>query len=203
MDLFGPSVELLERGGLDGLTREQIKEFAPSEGDYILVSRLVDGSSVTFAERFVLPRIQESIYELERQGVSLIMFFCTGDFPDTFKSKVPLIFPNKILHSVVPAVSDATGIIDIIPSEMQLEQSKKKWGKLVDKVNVLAASPYGPWEPLEKAAKQAKDLEGNLIVLDCIGYTQKMKELFAKETGKLVILSRTTLARVVTELIDV
>ena len=34
MDLFGPSVELLERGGLDGLTREQIKEFAPSEGDY-------------------------------------------------------------------------------------------------------------------------------------------------------------------------
>ena len=60
--------ELLEKGGLDGLTRQQIEAFAPQEGDYVLVSRLVDGSSVTFAEKHVLPRLQAAIDELEAQG---------------------------------------------------------------------------------------------------------------------------------------
>ena len=52
---------LLERGGLDGLTRQQIAAFAPEQGDYVLVSRLTDGSSVTFAEKYVLPRLQQEI----------------------------------------------------------------------------------------------------------------------------------------------
>ncbi len=41
--------QLLERGGLDGLSRQEIAAFAPEPGDYVLVSRLADGSSVTFA----------------------------------------------------------------------------------------------------------------------------------------------------------
>lgn len=200
LGLFGPSVQLLQKGGLDGLTRQDIEAFAPSSDDYVLVSRLVDGSSVTFGERFVLPRIQEGIHALEKEGVALIMFFCTGDFPVTFESTVPLVFPNRLLHTIVPALAGNFPIIDVIPSDLQLEQSRKKWEKLVNGVSVLAASPYGEWEPLEKAAKQAKDLPGNLIVLDCIGYTLEMKRMFERESGKLVVLSRTLLARVVSEL---
>ena len=79
MDIFDGKVELLQRGGLDGLTRDQIAAFQPEEGDYVLVSRLLDGSSVTFAERYILPRLQEAIHELEDQGVRLIVFFCTGN----------------------------------------------------------------------------------------------------------------------------
>lgn len=90
-------MELIEAGGLDGLSREEIETFVPEEGDYVLVSRLKDGSSVTFAERYVLPRLQQCIDRLEEEGVRLILFFCTGDFPDNFRHKVPLIFPNQIL----------------------------------------------------------------------------------------------------------
>ena len=54
--IFGPNVELIEAGGLDGLSREEIETFVPEDGDYVLVSRLKDGSSVTFAERYVLHR---------------------------------------------------------------------------------------------------------------------------------------------------
>ena len=46
MRIFDGKVELLQRGGLDGLTKEEIARFAPEEGDYVLVSRLTDGSSV-------------------------------------------------------------------------------------------------------------------------------------------------------------
>ena len=52
--------------------------------------------------------------------------------------------------------------------------------KYVDKVVSVAASPYGEWADLEAAAHAVKNMEGDLIVLDCIGYTQKMKEMFAE-----------------------
>ena len=45
-------------------------------------------------------------------------------------------------------------------------------------------------------------MEGDLIVLDCIGYTQEMKKMFAQKTGKKVVLPRTLLVRVVSELTD-
>ena len=67
MDIFEGQVELKQAGGLDGLTKEEIAKFTPEEGDYVLVSRLTDGSSVTFAERYILPRLQQDVYK--RQGL--------------------------------------------------------------------------------------------------------------------------------------
>ena len=201
LPLFG-DCQLLERGGLDGLTRAQIESFAPQEGDYVLVSRLVDGSSVTFAEKHVLPRLQQAIDALEQQGCRLILFFCTGDFPDTFHSKVPLIFPNHLLEGLVPALTTSGKICVVTPSPLQLEQSKNKWQRFVKQATPIAISPYDADEAaLTAAAQQAAGVDCDLIVLDCIGYTQKMKQLFAQVTGKNIVLSRTLLARIAAELI--
>lgn len=203
MEIFHGKAELLQGGGLDGLTREEIETFKPEDSDYVLVSRLTDGSSVTFAERHILPRLQQRIYDLEAQGVKFIMFFCTGDFPDTFKSKVPLIFPCKILNHIVPLLTKTSNIITVTPSPLQVAQCEEKWRKYVNRVTSIPASPYGDWETLTAAAERIKDMEGDLVVLDCIGYTQEMKEMFAKITGKMIVLSRTILARVVSELTDI
>lgn len=73
----------------------------------------------------------------------------------------------------------------------------------MNQVTSIPASPYGDWETLTAAAERIKDMEGDLVVLDCIGYTQEMKEMFAKITGKMIVLSRTILARVVSELTDI
>ncbi|MCI6055002.1 AroM family protein [Dysosmobacter sp.] len=203
MDIFNGKVELMQRGGLDGLTVEQISAFQPQEGDYVLVSRLLDGTSVTFAERYILPRLQEAIHELEEAGARLIVFFCTGKFPASLTAKVPLIYPCDILDRVVPLLTKTSHIITVTPSPLQVEQCQEKWGQYVEKVTTIPASPYGPMADLEAAARQVKDLDGDLVVLDCIGFTQEMKELFARESGKLVVLPRTLLARVVSELTDV
>lgn len=202
MDIFGDKIELLQRGGLDGLTAAQIEKFVPEEGDYVLVSRLTDGTSVTFAERYIVPRLKEAVQELEAEGVKLIMVFCTGEFPAEITSqKVPMVYPVELLHKIVPLLS--SNIIAVTPSPLQVEQNSNKWRKYVDKVTTVAASPYGEWDVLVEAAKKIKDMDGSLIVLDCIGYTQKMKDMFAKETGKMVVLPRTLLARVVSEVTDV
>ena len=204
MDIFGGKVELIQAGGLDGLTKEEIAGFAPEEGDYVLVSRLTDGSSVTFAEKHILPRLQEAIHHMEKEGCRLIMFFCTGSFPeDLTAEKIPLIYPCDILNRTVPLLTKKSSIVCITPSPLQLSQTEAKWKNYVKEVTSVAASPYGPREELEKAAEQVRDMDADLIVMDCIGYTQEMKEMFAQKTGKLVVLPRTLLARVISELTDV
>ena len=203
MDIFGGNIELFQRGGLDGLTREEIETFKPEEGDYVLVSRLTDGSSVTFAERYILGNLQKGIDALEAEGVRLIMVFCTGEFPESLTSNVPMVFPNDLLHKIVPMLTKTRHIIAMTPSPLQVDQNNAKWEGFVEKCTSVAASPYGPWEDLERAAEAAKDLDGDVIVLDCIGFTKKMKAMFAEKTGKLVILPRTLLARVISEVTDI
>ena len=198
--ILGDSIEILQMGGLDGLTREEIAAFQPREHDHILVSRLNDGSSVTFGESHILPRLQSAIHTLEEQGVSMILFLCTGEFPETFSARVPLLFPNQILTAVVPALIPNGRLTVLTPSASQTEQTEKKWEAFVSSVTIIPASPYeGAESVLEKAAAIHPE-NTDLIVLDCIGYTLEMKERIHALTGKPVILPRTLLARIIREL---
>ena len=47
-----------------------------------------------------------------------------------------------------------------------------------------------------------KNGEGDLVVMDCIGYTVTMKEKVHQISGKPVLLSRTLAARTVMELLS-
>ena len=147
--------------------------------------------------------MQQAINELEANGAELIIFFCTGTFPDSIQASVPLIYPCDILHRIVPLLTKTSDIIAITPSSLQIRQNEEKWRGYVKHCKALAASPYGPWTDLQTAAQQAKELPGDLIVLDCIGFDQKMKDMFAQESGKHVVLPRTLLARVISELADI
>lgn len=80
MDIFGGNIELFQRGGLDGLTREEIETFKPEEGDYVLVSRLTDGSSVTFAERYILGICRRESTLWKRKGYALSWSSAQGNF---------------------------------------------------------------------------------------------------------------------------
>ena len=92
--ILGDSIEIIQMGGLDGLTKEEIQTMTPAPGDHVLVSRLKDGSSVSFGESHILPRLEACMDQLKKDQVSLILFLCTGEFPDTFQADVPLIFPS-------------------------------------------------------------------------------------------------------------
>ena len=201
LPLFSPEIETLQAGALDSLTAQDIAAFAPREGDYVLISKLRDGSSVVFAERCILLRLQSCIDDLEAQGAELILFLCTGSFP-AFHSNVPLVFPCKVLNGVVPALAAHSRIAVVTPKEAQKKQCEDKWIEYVSRVQVVCASPYGDPAELERACELLKGTDVDLIVLDCIGYTAKMKAYVQMHTGKRVVLSRTAAARVVMELLS-
>ncbi len=197
--ILGEDIQLIERGALDGITPEEIQAIRPEDGDYVLVSRMVDGSQVRFAERKILPRIQSAIEDLEEQGVSCILMFCTGKFPDVFHSSVPLLYPFDLLGAVVPVLAGKESVAVMIPDQSQIKQCKDRWERLEGEVRVVSGSPYLGMKEVEAAAMQLKDWDGSLIVMDCMGYSQKMKLMVHSVTGKSVILPRTLLARIVQE----
>lgn len=203
VEILGENVVVLESGALDGLDYEQILEFEPKEDDYVLVSRLNDGRHVRFGEKHILPRLQDCVDKLEAEGADVILFICTGIFPDIFKSKKPILYPQRILHAVIPSLVNKGKLAVITPDKDQVEQSSKKWSETGVDVIVVPASPYAEEDELASAILKLKNEDIDIIILDCIGYNQEMKKRVAEATGKPVILARTMVARVIAEIMDV
>lgn len=201
-DVLGENIEIVEAGALDGLSKDEIAQFLPEEGDIVLVSRLRDGSSVKFGERYILPRLQECLTRLESEGAEVIAFICTGKFPATFKSSKLLLYPYTILHAVVPKLTPRSRIGVINPDLDQIKQCLETWGKDVETVAAVAGSPYGDFQEVLDAAQALKVKDVDVIVMDCIGYTIEMKQAVQEITGKPVILARTLLAGVIREMLD-
>lgn len=187
-------VEIYECGALDGLTIKEIQGLAPGKQDYVLVTRLRDGTQVKLSRNKIVKRLQECVDRLEKE-VDVIGVLCTGEFPG-LKSKKLLVEPSLLSLKTVESLSvSKLGVI--VPDPRQVELTRKKWGGGVD---VESVSPYtGNEGELKKAAEALKHCD--VIVLDCIGYNINAKKIVRKITGKPVILPRTLMARIMGELL--
>ena len=197
--ILGPEAQVKEAGALDGLSKEEIVAFAPKEGDYVLVTRLADGSSVKVGEQYITPRLKEKIRNFFDQGIEVVALLCTGEFE--LVGTGLLVRPQPILYNVTQAVATGLKIGVMSPAADQIPQSRKRWQQVGTEQVMVAASPYGDVAELEKAADTLRHEHVQLVVLDCMGYTLAMKEKVRQITGAPVILARGIFARVLKELI--
>jgi protein AroM len=201
-EILGTDVEILEAGALDGLTLEEVKRFFPKRGDYILCTRMSDGAEVVVAKRFVLPRVQQCIDLLTAKGAEILLFLCTGKFPQ-FSSKRLFIESQKILDHFILALHQENGRMGLlIPLTDQIMQAGKKYHRLKGKIIIKAASPYALKDEVSPAAKELKKADPHVIVMHCMGYTQTMKKRVMEITGKPTILARSLVARTLKELLS-
>lgn len=202
MKILGPEVELVESGALDGLGAEQIAAMAPRPGDYVLVTRLADGSSVQICERTVAPLVRQKIAAHFAAGIPAVLLLCTGEFPD-FPTGGLLLRPQKILFNMVQSVVPAGAKLGVfMPSPEQLEQSSRRWSQITPQNRSIGASPYvRPEETIPAAAEELARWGADVLVMDCMGYTLAMKEQVRRITGKPVVLARSIAARALRELV--
>jgi protein AroM len=200
-EVLGPNVEILEAGALDGLTLEEVKKFYPKRQDYILCTRMSDGTEVVVAKRFLLPRVQKCIDQLTGKGAEILLLLCTGKFP-RFSSKRLLIEPQKILDHFILALhgeNERMGLL--IPLSDQVGQEKRKYRRSKGQMIIKAASPYALKDEISMAAEELKKEDPHVIVMHCMGYTQAMKKKVMEITGKPTILARSMVARTLRELL--
>jgi len=184
--MLGQAVQLVEKGVLDGLAKDEVDRLAPRAGDYVLVTWLRDGTSVKVARRLIVPKIQRCIEELEGLEVDLNVLLCTGEFPG-LRAKKPLIMPEVLITSLVRCVRGGK-IGVVVPEKEQISGAIRRWKRVGVSVVVASANPYSDTEALKKAALLFAEENVDLTVLDCIGFALEAKEIFRRLTGKPAIL---------------
>jgi len=201
-EVLGTDVEILEAGALDGLSLEEVKRFYPKGRDYILCTRMSDGTEVVVAKRFIIPRVQKCIDLLTQRGAEIIVFICTGHFPPFYPKRL-FIEAQKIVDHLILALhgeNERMGLL--IPLSDQIKQARKKYVRLKGKMVIKAASPYASEDEISMGAEALKRADPHVIVMHCMGYTQAMKKRVMEITGKPTVLARTLVARIVKELIS-
>ncbi len=65
----------------------------------------------------------------------------------------------------------------------------------------IIASPYGNIDNIRKEALLLDNKDISVIFMDCMGYSEKMKNMVYEITGKPVIIPRTMIVKIALELI--
>lgn len=194
--------EILQMGALDGLGKHEIQNLFPDKDDTVLVSKLQDDSWAVMGERKIIPLLQRCVDRLTVQNVSLIVLLCTGKFPNILHSSMSIIYPQKLIYGIMPALANGKRIGIVNPEAAQTDQCVSNWSMVSDNIIVTHLNPYDINSDFEKPAAEMVNNNADIIVLDCIGYTRKMKLRMEEITGKPVILPRTIVARIVGELLE-
>ena len=191
------NLELVEYGALDGLTLADIeRDLAPEPGEEVLVSRMRDGQQATFSGDKVVALVQAKVDEAERDGCRAVIVLCTGSFPE-LRHNVPLVFPQPLLHSCARALAGGRRIAVMVPEP---EQARERWSASGVDIDVVSASPYKGIDGVMAAARTLRGHDDAFLCLDCMGFTVAMRDAARRESGLDVLLPRTLVASVVSEL---
>jgi protein AroM len=194
--------QLVQVGVLDGMSKEYIEEnLYPDEGDYVLTSRLVSNESVIMAREKIKPIVQEKINDLEKMGIKQILLLCTGVFPGLSTESAYLIEPDHVIPPAVKAMVGSRRFGVIVPLDEQKESLVSKFLPFGLLPAFGVASPYhiDP-KSFDAAANELKD-KVDIILLDCMGYTEEAREMVSQATGVPVILSNAIMAKLTSEMI--
>jgi protein AroM len=201
-EILGKEAKLIEKGALDGLSGEEIKELYPKPSDFPLITRMKDGREAKVGKKYIIPRMKECIRELEEAEVELIILLCGGEFPE-ISSKKLILKPAKILESILKGMLEKGVLAIVVPSQDQISFMKEKWERAGLNIIVESLSPYSTKEnQIKVLANKLKEEKPDLIFLNCFGFDRKTKELFREITHKPVLLPRTLIGRIAKEIIE-
>ena len=196
---LGGGIRVLQCGALDGCNPDEIATAAACDSDVLLVTRLRNGDEVRVSRSVIVPLLSDCVRSLEDQ-VELILVLCTDPFHEMKCSK-PLLSPDRLLaDTVVKLGVGRLGVL--VPAEEQVAQQRGKWSELVPDVYLEAASPYGGSERVKAAARSLSSAAVDLVVMDCIGYTEAMKHTVHAAVRRPVLLASETLAQAARDVLE-
>ena len=194
--LLPDGTRIIERGALDGISHADVAALAPAPGEDLLVTRLRDGSEVRVSEARLRPRLQEAADHVCERGARIVAVLCTGSLHN-LRYPVPLLFLAAVVRNVASVAAAAGRPAAVVPRDRQVEAARADWADAAASVRILTASPYGPLDALRQAGAALADWRPDLVVLDCLGFDQRMQHLVSESVQAPVILPRIVLAEVI------
>jgi protein AroM len=195
--ILGKSVQILERGGLDGLSESGLMAIMAQEGEAQLETRLRSGAAIALSKEAVLPRLIAAGQQLSRE-CDAVMLLCSGEFPALAQACPELIQPIHILRGAIHAAA-RNRLLGLIGPESDLGEAPAQWAPYAPKVICEAASPYESIEAAVSAGRKLSARGAQVIFLDDMGFSEKHRTAIARVVKHPVLCATTLTARVLCE----
>lgn len=196
--MIRPDIAIRQAGALDALSPDAaLERYAPVDGGATMVSRLSDGRMGSFSAEKMMPVLQDCIDRVCGEGADIVAILCTNRFTG-LHCRVPLILPFDLLHASVQALNAGLRIAALFPLQSHAEQMARWWREYGVDADYLCAAPA---DPPDSEAIVAQFASADLLILDCIGYCKKTRDLLAKRLQIPVVWPRAMIADMINSLL--
>ncbi|HCL1411801.1 TPA: AroM family protein [Salmonella enterica] len=188
---------------LGKMSREDVMaDYAVEPGDDPLLTLLND-NQITHVSRQKVERDLQSVVEvLDNQGYDVIILMSTAAIKSMAARNSILLEPLRIIPPLVASIVDGHQVGVIVPVAELLAAQEKKWQVLqMPPVYSLANPVHGSEQQLIDAGQALLDQGADVIMLDCLGFHQRHRDILQQALDVPVLLSNVLIARLASELL--
>ena len=188
---------------LGNMSREDVMaEYAVEVGEDPLLTLLRDNQLAHVSRQKVERDLQSVVEVLDNQGFDVILLMSTAAIKNMTARNTILLEPLRIIPPLVASIVDGHQVGVIVPVEELLAVQAQKWQALATPPLYALANPiHDPPHQLIAAGKELLENGADVIMLDCLGFNQRHRDLLQKNLDVPVLLSNVLIARLASELL--
>ncbi|ELN8139912.1 AroM family protein [Salmonella enterica] len=188
---------------LGKMSREDVMaDYAVEPGDDPLLTLLNDNQIAHVSRQKVERDLQSVVEVLDNQGYDVIILMSTAAIKSMAARNSILLEPLRILPPLVASIVDGHQVGVIVPVAELLAAQEKKWQVLqMPPVYSLANPVHGSEQQLIDAGQALLDQGADVIMLDCLGFHQRHRDILQQALDVPVLLSNVLIARLASELL--
>lgn len=188
---------------LGNMSREEVMaEYAVEAGEEPLLTLLRDNQLVHVSRQKVERDLQSVVEVLDNQSFDVILLMSTAAIKNMTARNTILLEPLRIIPPLVASIVDGHQVGVIVPVEELLAVQAQKWQALATPPLYALANPiHDPPHQLIAAGKELQENGADVIMLDCLGFNQRHRDLLQKNLDVPVLLSNVLIARLASELL--
>ncbi|ELO8520410.1 AroM family protein [Salmonella enterica] len=188
---------------LGKMSREDVMaDYAVEPGDDPLLTLLNDNQIAHVSRQKVERDLQSVVEVLDNQGYDVIILMSTAAIKSMAARNSILLEPLRIIPPLVASIVDGHQVGVIVPVAELLATQEKKWQVLqMPPVYSLANPVHGSEQQLIDAGQALLDQGADVIMLDCLGFHQRHRDILQQALDVPVLLSNVLIARLASELL--
>lgn len=188
---------------LGKISREEVMEdYAIEPGEDALPTLLSDGEIAHVSRQKIERALQGVIEVLDNQNYDVILLMSTAPISGLVARNAILLEPMRIIPPLVASIVDGHQVGVIVPIEELLDNQANKWKVLAKTPHYALANPF--WDSETKLIAAGRELiekGADVLMLDCLGFHQRHRDLLQKALDVPVLLSNVLVARLASELL--
>ncbi|EDX5689724.1 AroM family protein [Salmonella enterica] len=188
---------------LGKMSREDVMaDYAVEPGDDPLLTLLNDNQIAHVSRQKVERDLQSVVEVLDNQGYDVIILMSTAAIKSMAARNTILLEPLRIIPPLVASIVDGHQVGVIVPVSELLAAQEKKWQVLQKPPVYSLANPvHGSEQQLIDAGQALLDQGADVIMLDCLGFHQRHRDILQQALDVPVLLSNVLIARLASELL--